>query len=316
MKYRNSPDLPEDKICLTDGGLETVLVFEHGIDLPEFASFTLFKREDGEQLFRDYLQPYIDLAVELKSAFQLVDCGWRANPAWGQKLGMNQNQLETVIRDSIGLMKSLREENETPDSPMPIIGCIGPRGDGYIPGEMMTAAEATEYHHTQIGILSDTVADAVTAMTLSYPGEAIGIIEAARACHMPVTISFTVETDGRLPNGEPLAEAIDKCDSETGDYATGYMINCAHPTHFAETFRGGGDWINRIRGIRANASTMSHEELDQSETLDRGTPQNLASEMAELLDVAPGIQIIGGCCGTDFEHIREIAAAVLEKKRK
>ncbi|MDF1755461.1 MAG: homocysteine S-methyltransferase family protein [Verrucomicrobiales bacterium] len=307
MKYRKITERLDDKICLTDGGLETELVFDHGIDLPAFASFTMFERPDGESIFLNYLQPYIDLAEEKGFAFQLVDSGWRANSDWGRKLGLNADQLEAIIRRSGEMMVKIREKNETPDSPMPIVGCIGPRGDGYVPGEKMSVDEAMSYHHAQIRILADTEADSITAMTLNYPEEAIGIIEAARDNRMPVMISFTVETDGRLPGGETLRDAIARCDAASGSYATGYMINCAHPSHFREQLAEDGPELTRIKGIRANASRRSHEELDNSTELDRGNPAELGAEMEALMKLLPNLQVVGGCCGTGIAHVKAIA---------
>ena len=309
-KYRNTPEETADTIFITDGGLETVLIFEHGIRLPEFASYTIFDREDGGAIMRNYLTPYIELAKKHDLGFQLVDHGWRANTAWGEKLGFNNKQLEAIIRKSVTFLESLRSEFETARTPMPISGCIGPKGDGYVTGQMMSADEAANYHYTQLKILADTHADFATAMTISYSNEAVGIIRAAKANDMPITISFTVETDGRLPSTESLADAIEKCDAATGAYALGYMINCAHPHHFKEVLKSSGGWVNRIRGVRANASILSHAELDNATELDRGTPDTFGNDVAELRPLLPSLRILGGCCGTDLEHIANLAATL------
>jgi len=314
MRYRDHQEVPDDKIFLTDGGLETVLVFEKGIDLPEITALTFFQKEGSEKVFRDYLVPYIELALKKRNGFQLVDCGWRASSGWGEKLGLNDRDLERIIRSSGELMQSYRAEFETEESPMPVVGCIGPRGDGYQVGETMSAEEAIEYHSKQIGILADTRADSITAMTLGYPDEAIGVLTAAKMHQIPAVISFTLETDGRLPDGETLREAIEKCDAATDGYATGFMINCAHPTHFRDTLGGGGEWQGRICGVRANASEKSHEELDNSTELDRGNPSGFGEEVAGLGDFLPSLRILGGCCGTDIDHIESIAKAISARK--
>lgn len=310
MKYRNHPGVADDKLFLTDGGLETVLVFEKGIDLPEFASLTFFERDGSEEIFRQYLKPYIELALESGVGFQLVDCGWRASSDWGNKLGLNDGDLDKVIRKSGELLQSFRAEYETDESPMPVVGCIGPRGDGYVVGEKMSADEAAEYHSKQIGILADTRADAITAMTIGYSDEAIGILRAAGQHGIPAVISFTLETNGCLPDGQTLAEAIEKCDAATDRYASGFMINCAHPDHFRDSLQEGEGWRNRVCGVRANASRRSHEELDNSTELDRGDPAEFGSDVAALRDILPSLTILGGCCGTDIEHISELAGSI------
>jgi S-methylmethionine-dependent homocysteine/selenocysteine methylase len=167
----------------------------------------------------------------------------------------------------------------------------------------MTAEEAEAYHAVQIASLNG--ADTVTALTMTYADEAIGIVRAARKAGLPVVVSFTVETDGRLPSGQPLGEAIERTDREGPEY---FMVNCAHPDHFADTLDG--EWASRIRGLRANASPKSHVELDEAETLDTGDPAELGALYARLRERLPQLELVGGCCGTDHRHIAAIAEAM------
>ena len=192
---------------------------------------------------------------------------------------------------------------------MPISGLLGPRGDGYVPGDVMSADEAAEYHGTQLATFADTDADLVTAITMTNVAEAIGIVAAAASLEMPVVIGFTVETDGRLPSGDSLADAITAVDAATGGWAAYYMVNCAHPTHFVDVLDPSAPWTTRIRSVRANASTMSHDELNEAEELDAGDPQDLAARYLSLREMLPRINVVGGCCGTDHQHIAAIAAA-------
>jgi len=127
---------------------------------------------------------------------------------------------------------------------------------------------------------------------------------------MPVAISFTVETDGRLPSGASLDEAIETTDAATGGYPVYYMINCAHPTHLESAVARAGEWRDRIRGLRANASRRSHRELDESPDLDMGNPEELGREYRELRSVLRNLSIVGGCCGTDHRHVAAIARAM------
>ena len=188
-------------------------------------------------------------------------------------------------------------------------GCVGPRGDGYRPEQLMAAEEARAYHTPQIAALAQAGAEMVCAVTMTHVGEAVGVALGAEAAGLPVAISFTVETDGRLPTGEPLGEAIAEVDAATAAGPAYYMINCAHPTHFADVLRAGGGWTARVRGLRANASRCSHAELDAATELDAGDPDELAAQYAELRRLLPGLAVLGGCCGTDHRHLAAIARA-------
>ena len=140
--------------------------------------------------------------------------------------------------------------------------------------------------------------------------EATGVVLAAKALNMPAVIGFTVETDGRLPSGMSLGEAITAVDHATDSWAAYFMINCAHPTHFADALDSSEPWTTRIRSIRANASMMSHEELNEAEALDAGDPADLAARYLSLREMLPRINVVGGCCGTDHRHIAAIAQAL------
>jgi S-methylmethionine-dependent homocysteine/selenocysteine methylase len=286
---------------LTDGGIETVLIFDEGIELPCFAAFDLLRTAEGTEALRAYYEPYLEVAREHGLPFVLAAPTWRSSPDWGAQLGYSAEQLAAANRRAVELMHEIRAAN--PDVETTIDAVIGPRGDGYVVGDEMSPEDAEAYHAVQIAAL--TGADTLTALTLNYADEAIGIVRAARRAGLPVTISFTVETDGRLPSGEPLREAIERTDREGPE---AFMVNCAHPEHFAAVLDG--DWAHRIRGIRANASRKSHAELDASETLDTGDPRELGALYAQLRRRLPQLELLGGCCGTDHRHIAAIAEAL------
>jgi len=310
-QYRyNLPQLSSD-LFITDGGLETALAFHHGFDLPEFAAFDLLKHPAGYQTLQNYFRTYATLAQTYQVGIILESATWRANPDWGTKLGYDAAALANVNHQTIALLHNIRQEYETKQSPIVISGCLGPRGDGYIPGQTMTTQEAADYHRPQIEIFHAAGADLVTAMTINYVQEAIGIVRAAHAAAMPVVISFTVETDGHLPTGQSLKEAILQVDAATNQSAAYYMINCAHPTHFAAALSGEEPWLARIRGIRANASSKSHTELNESETLDVGNPAELGNQLRDLKKTLKHLNVLGGCCGTDDRHIEAICKACL-----
>jgi homocysteine S-methyltransferase len=297
-------------LFLADGGLETTLIFHRGIDLPLFASFTLLGDPEGERALREYYESYLEVAIANDAGFLLDTATWRASSRWGDELGYTPERLAEANRRAVELIAELRDSYAPRLSgPIVLSGVLGPQDDGYQPHQLLSADEAEAYHSTQIGTFAATEAEFISAMTMTYVDEAIGIARASAAAGLPSVISFTVETDGRLPSGQALAEAIDQAEAETGGAPAYYMVNCAHPTHFEAELDGDAPWGERILGVRANASTMSHAELDEAKELDEGDPQELAARYVELAGRLPNLSVVGGCCGTDDRHVAAIAAA-------
>ena len=309
-KYRH--DLPQRRggIFLTDGGMETTLIFQEGIDLLHFAAFVLLDSLEGRESLKKYYEAYLAIARDRGVGFVLDSPTWRANPDWGEKLGYDAAALKAINVRSMAFLDGLRTLWEKPNLPCVISGAIGPRGDGYKAGNM-DATEAEAYHEAQIAAFVEGGADMVTAYTLTSINEAIGIARAAKSHGIPAVISFTVETNGRLVNGETLRDAIETVDRETRSAPEYFMINCAHPTHFQSALKSGEAWMKRIEGVRANASTKSHTELDESDTLDAGNPRDLGERYLNLRRSFPAMRILGGCCGTDHRHVAAICEACL-----
>lgn len=310
-KYRQQLPQLGSRIFLTDGGMETTLIFLQGIELPEFSAITLMDNPEGLQIAKDYFQTYLRMAQDFGIGFILESVTWRGSSDWAAPLGYHPKQLAQLNREAIRMLHGLRTQYEVNESPIVISGCVGPRGDAYDASDALTANVAQHYHAEQIRIFREENADLVTAMTLTSADEAIGITRAAQAENIPVVISFTLETDGRLPNGQSLADAIEKVDTATGQGPAYFMINCAHPSHFIETLRGKHRSFARIRGIRANASCKSHAELDEATELDKGNPYELGLYYLDLQQLLPQLTVIGGCCGTDHLHIEAIAEVLL-----
>jgi homocysteine S-methyltransferase len=306
-RYRHALPQLEGRNMLTDSGLETTLIYHDGIELPCFASFDLLKDATGRAALRRYFDRHAELAVERGVGFIADTPTWRASRDWGALLGYDDAALAEANRAAVAMMFAVRDRWERPGTPTVVSGNIGPRGDGYAPDRMMQADEAEAYHRAQVETFAATGVDMVTVMTMTHAGEAAGIARAARAAGVPVSIGFTVETDGRLPSGQALGEAIEEVDG-CGAAPTYYMVNCAHPDHFRDVVvAGGGAWRERIRAIRANASRMSHAELDAATELDDGDPTGLAADYAALMRHLPNLRIFGGCCGTDHRHVAAIA---------
>ena len=311
-KYRDAMPQLGGSLFLSDGGIETTLVVIFMRELPHFAAFDLLKTPEGAGVLSKYFQTYAELARQFRTGLILETATWRANPDWGNKLGYESETLAEANRQAVRLIEDIRSEYESPQTPIVISGCVGPRGDGYVPDNTMSAQAAETYHRPQIATFAHTAADLITAITINYAEEAVGIALAAQHENMPVVISLTVETDGRLPTGQPLPEAIQQIDLATSNYPAYFMINCAHPTHFDHVLHGDEPWTARIRGLRANASHMSHAELNEAPDLDAGNPAELAQQYAKLRkQQLRHLNVMGGCCGTDHRHIEQIASACL-----
>ena len=290
-KYRTHLPQLSMSTFMTDGGLETDLIFNKGVDLPEFAAFDLLKSNEGKQILKDYYRDYLLIARKKCKGFVLEAPTYRANPDWVVKIGYALDDLQMIHNTALEVLEDLRSEFEDDDFKVPISVCIGPRGDGYVPSNIMTAEQAEEYHASQIKVVSDTDADLVSALTINYNDEAIGIANAARN----------------------HKEAISSLDIATENYVSYFMINCAHPEHFKSVLNTGESWIRRIKGLRANASKKSHAELDESETLDIGNKAELAQDYRDLRSQLPNLSIIGGCCGTDSTHLESICQLWFER---
>ena len=309
---RHRHDLPQHRggIFLTDGGMETTLIFQKGLELPHFAAFVLLESAEGRSHLKQYYEAYLTIARQHGLGFVLDSPTWRANADWGAKLGYDVDRLKAINMRSIRFIEELRSAWEAPGRPCVINGAIGPRGDGYKAGNM-DAAEAMAYHSPQIAAFAEAGADMVTAFTLNSINEAIGVVRAAKMQAIPVAVSFTVETDGRLVRGETLREAIETVDDATERACEYFLINCAHPTHFEGALEAGEPWVERIHGIRANASTKSHAELDESEVIDSGDPIDLGRRYLALRRAFPRMRLLGGCCGTDHRHAAAICDACI-----
>lgn len=309
--YRNALPQLTGGLFLTDGGIETTLIFHEGLELPDFAAFHLLRSPKGEAALYKYFRTYAEIAKRFGVGLVLESATWRANADWGTRLGYTPEALADVNRQAIHLLENVRNDYATDRTQVVISGCVGPRGDGYVPGSTMSEREAEAYHRAQVDTFAGSAADMVCAMTMNYVEEALGLVRAAQQADMPVALSFTVETDGSLPTGQALQAAIEQVDEATSHYPCYYMINCAHPTHFERVLTTGEPWAERIRGLRANASRMSHAELNESPELDTGNPAELGLEYAQLKTRLRHLNVMGGCCGTDHRHIEQIASACL-----
>ena len=308
-RYRDAlPQLSGD-IYLADAGVETDLIFNHGIEIREFAAHTLLPDPKGRAALTRYFEGFLDLAREQGTGFILDTSTWKAHCHWAAKLGATEDELKAANEECVRFIADLRGRYDGNAMPIVLNGVMGPRGDAYRPEAVIAMDEAEAYFAQQLAWLAATEVDMVSALTFNQASEAAGLAKAARKVGLPAVISFTVETNGALPNGESLADAIAKVDAATDRYPAYYMVNCAHPDHFGGALLD-APWARRIRGIRANASRQSHAQLDEAPELDAGNAQELAQQYRALADRMPWLNVFGGCCGSDLRHVTEIARAI------
>lgn len=300
----------DGRLMLTDSGIETDIIFGEGRDLPAFAVFPLLEDEAGRAILDRYYREHLAVAAEHGLGYVLETPTWRSNPDWGTSLGYTRDQLDDLDREGVAFLSAIRDSSPLVSQQMPLSGNLGPRGDGYQVGTVMSAEEAREYHGHQVQVFAEAGCDLVSVLTLTYPSEGQGIAQAARDADVPVVLYFTVETDGRLPDGSSLRQAVEAIDDATDGYVAYYGINCAHPDHISPALVDAEEWTGRIRAVRANASRMSHAELDEAEVLDDGDPAELAADYARLRQALPNATVFGGCCGTDVRHVRAIASVL------
>ena len=302
--------LNSDRAWLTDAGLETSIIFHDGIDLPLFASFHLLENDEGIAALDRYFDRYIRLAKSADTGFLIDTTTWRSGAFWAEALGRSEADMEEVTRNAVRYALVLKQQTEAAGTPTLINGVIGPAGDGYQPDALWSVDDAEAVHTKQTEWLASAGADIIAGVTITHTGEGIGLVRAAKRTGLPVVLSYTVETDGYLPTGQSLGDAIAETDAATGSAPVFYMVNCAHPDHFKGELAG--DWTSRIGGIRANASRMSHAELDEAEELDDGNPEEFGALYGEIALKLGNLRVIGGCCGSDDRHVACAARHVIE----
>ena len=305
-----------DRVFLTDGGTETWLMHKRGLELPHFCAFHLLNDRTASAAIRAYYRAFADIAVEHGTGFIFDSLTYRASRDWGNRLGYSAEALEDVNHRSLALYRDIAAEAGMLAQNVVISGCIGPQADAYRRDDAPSADAAEAYHRVQIETFKAADADLVTALSLSSSQEAIGIVRACDSVGLPSAVSFMLEKDHRLQSGETLRQAIETVDAATGGSAAYFLVNCAHPLDIAPALAQEA-WVTRVRGLRANASDHDHSVLSQLDHLEEGDPDELAEQYAGLKSSFPHLNVFGGCCGTDFAHVRKISDALraLEERR-
>ncbi|MCP5083255.1 MAG: homocysteine S-methyltransferase family protein [Alphaproteobacteria bacterium] len=302
------------KICLTEGGIETYMQYKKGHELRHFCLFDLLNDAQAVTDLRTYHERLIEVALKHKVGAILDGLHYRTSQYWGELLGYSRQELREIVVQGIEFYKGLAKQYETVESPMPVSGVVGPRGDAYAVGHIMTVDEAEDYHSEQLRTMKQAGADFATALTFSQVDEAIGVVRASQTLDFAVVVSFALGADGKLKTGPSLGAAIAAVDAATQNGPAYYMVNCTHPVDFAPAFNAPGPWVDRLGGLRPNASSLAHGVLCQLGRLEEGNPVELGQQMADMATRFPQINVWGGCCGTDYAHIDQIAAAVIRAR--
>jgi homocysteine S-methyltransferase len=315
MSYQTTfPVRSGEALFLTEGGIETELMYKWRFELPHVAVFPLLDNPDAVAVMRGIYRRSLDVAAAHGMSAMLTGLDYRASPDWGGLPGYSQEALVEANHQAIDFLRELaREYND--DLPRVLVGgIIGPRGDAYELNRTITADAAEDYHATQLTTLKQADVDFAAAMTFNNIPEAIGVARAATTIGVPLVISLTVDSTSRLKSGPTVAEAVETIDAETDGAPACYMLNCSHPVEF-EPGLTDGDWIRRLRGFRPNASKMEKIALCQIGHLEEGDPVELGRLMGDLARRYPHMDIWGGCCGTGTVHLGEIAKNVCKAYR-
>ncbi len=296
---------------LTEGGIETEIMYKWGHDMPHFAMFPLLERAAAAADIRGMYRRYLDVAARHGFAALIGGFDYRASPDWGALLGYSDEGLAEANLRSIDFLRGLAREYRDGLPDARIAGYVGPRGDAYSLNRTITEDEAAEYHAVQLATLKRAGVDLAWAVTFNNPAEARGVVRAAREIGVPLALSFSLTSSSRLASGQTLAEAVQSVDAASDGYPAFYALNCSHPLEFEPALTPGA-WQDRLRCIRPNAARIDKIALCKLGHLEEGDPHELGRQMADVARRFPQMDIWGGCCGTCESHLEEIARRVAE----
>ena len=264
----------------------------------------------GREVLGKIYREYIDIGQKFGIPMLVGTPTWRANPERSAEAGLS---CESLNRESVRFLRSIRDEFGGYGSDVMIAGLIGCRGDAYNPANALSRDEAKTFHTRQLESLAQSGVDLLMAATLPSAAEAEGIALAMESTGLPYVLSFITTGDGTVLDGTPLDQAIRPIDRLVSRRPIGFMVNCVHPSTFRKTYQkvllSAPDVAERILGLQANTSPRSPSELDGVPALETEDPAVLADSMIRLHEDF-GLRVLGGCCGTDSGHISEIGSRI------
>jgi S-methylmethionine-dependent homocysteine/selenocysteine methylase len=307
-----------DRLILTDGGIETRIMFETGITLPPYVQVTgLVKDPAGGPVLCRIYESYIAAARSFGLPVVIGTPTFRASMNFVLQAGLDgTGAVRRLNADAAAMHREIRAQSD--HRPIYIAGVIGPSGDAYRPEESLSAEEAREYHSLQAGTLAQSGVDFLYAPTFPAVEEALGAAMAMGATGLPHVVSFVLERNGRVLDGTPLHAAIERIDAAASPAPLFYSISCVHPSIAATALRDEAVFSNlvarRLNEFKANSSPLSPEELVQLDHPEGDDPDLFAAEMWKIHEDF-GLRVLGGCCGTDDRHIRALAARMADAER-
>jgi S-methylmethionine-dependent homocysteine/selenocysteine methylase len=267
----------------------------------ELLNAPLIYEQNGKKALGKLYQEYVDIAFESSVPILLFTPTWRAN----QSRVKNANISQAINIDAVHFMQEFRNSQTNHKNEIKIGGLIGCKNDCYKPNEGLSASEAQAFHSWQIEQLVLGGVDYLIAETLPNVNEALGIAKAMETTGIPYIISFVLSRDGRILDGTNIIDAIEIIDSRTVNKPLGYLFNCSFPAFICPD-KQPKKLFKRLIGCQANASSMDHCDLDGAAQLEAETVSEWGSLMLKL-NYEYVMKILGGCCGTNGEHLRYIS---------
>lgn len=301
------------RTIMTEGALGIRLRNEYGIVYDsEVANANLIYREDARKAITKITDQYLEIAVRYRQPMMFMTPTRRAS----RDNVRNSSYREELIEDNVKFYRSLLKkamEKDPAHTELYLGGMMGCKGDAYKGTGALTANEAYEYHSWQAKLFAEAKVDFLYAAIMPTLPEAIGMAEAMAETGLPYIISLMIRTDGRMIDGTTIHTAIETIENSIEIKPIFYMTNCVHPANVGKAlaweFNRTELVRNRLKGIQANASPLTPEELDDCCEILSSEPTELAEEIMKL-HKHHGFQILGGCCGTDERHIEEIAKRI------
>ncbi len=295
---------------LTDGGIETHVMFETGYAMdPDLQVAAMLGDPAGREILRSIYSGYVEAARERDLPVVIGTPTFRASSNFAARSGVGAAELAAINADAVAFHRGIRDESG--HAPVFIAGVLGPSGDAYLPGEASSADAAAAYHLPQAEALAGAGADFLFAATFPAVDEAAGAGRAMAATGLPCVLSFVLGPEGDVLDGTRLAAAIERLDADLPEPPVIYSISCVHPSVAAravERTRAAGDEaLARLGELKANGSPLPTERLVELGHAESDPPTILAEEIWSLYE-PEGLRVLGGCCGTTDAHMRALAA--------
>ena len=291
-------------IVFMEGALGERLKREYGLTIDgPVAMASLVYSARGRHALEELWKQYLSIAERYAFPFLATTPTRRCNR---ERLARSEYD-DNILQDNMRLLREAVAGARVPTFSGGLMGC---RGEAYTGQGCLTEGEAREFHRWEAEGFRAAGAEFLLAALMPTLPEARGMAAAMGSTGLPSIISFTLQRNGRLMDGTALHDAITAIDTLSSPPPLCYMANCVHPRIVAEALSCPWNQTETVRtrflGIQANASPLSHAELDHAVELHQSPPEDLARDMA-FLHKRFGLRLFGGCCGTDDRHMEAIA---------